>query len=132
VIGGDDVIIKAPQSGPEGVLVFATRRLQQRWGQAVIQDAETGELFLGSWDIPFSKIKELMIYRDRAAFHRWAEEGAVEATANSMIHLIAEPSEVTIVVDDKEENVARDLIASLQEFVEAHEILNEQERKEAA
>ena len=103
MIGGTDVIFETGLQQAQS-LEIAVRTVARIWPRAVFQDALTGEI-LDSIDlIPFTRMKELLCYRDAAACQQWDALGADAATENTMIHLLAyDAGRLTVVVD----NVAR-------------------------
>lgn len=98
MIGGHDILFPTETSAEttEGVIRLALAF----WQEAVVEDAETGEILgravVGVTELP----QEVLIYRDACARDSWAKSGAVPENANSMIHVIRGTDSVTIVVDE--------------------------------
>ena len=98
MIAGIDIRIPT-RLGTASVEV-AVRVIKQVWPHAVFENGLTGERYHRFQQIPFGKIEEIFVYRDRASADVWDEEGAVPAASNSMIHVIADEDMVTLVVDE--------------------------------
>ena len=130
MLGGDDIVLAAWDMAPQEALATATRQVIREWPTAVLQDGGTSRRFAQFREVPFNRIRELMLYRDEAAFRSWRDEGAVPANAHSMVHLIADPGELTLVVDDHTEPFTARLIASIRGLLDSG--LNRRELQEAA
>ncbi len=117
LIGGVDVVLEAADMDPQEALVAGVRQVRSEWPHAVIQDGDSGRLFVGLWQIPFSSIRELMLFRDSDAFSSWSEHGAVPSNAHSMVHLIAVAGALTVVVDDDRDVTAARIIGSLRSLL---------------
>jgi hypothetical protein len=100
MIGGTDVIFETALSQAHS-LEIAVRNVARLWPNAIFQDALSGEIFAGPDAMPFSRINELLCYRDADARQRWDELGADVVRQNTMIHLLAyDAGRLTVVVDD--------------------------------
>ena len=69
-------------------LDWCARAMMEVWKQAVIQDAGTGEIFADYAHVPFTRMKEMMIYRDEETLRSWDELGADETNRNTMVHFV--------------------------------------------
>ena len=85
----------------------AARIVRQFWPNAIFENGLTGDRYESFTDIPFRETEELFVYRDVAAADAWDAEGAIPSLYNTMIHVIADPGYITIVVDEKDELVQR-------------------------
>lgn len=98
MIGGSDQIINT--SFPAEIAEHLLRIIRMEWGEMVLENAETGDdiefLFLGFQTLP----RELFVYENARMKQHWDEEGACEANANKMFHIILKDQQVTVVVDD--------------------------------
>ena len=103
MIGGIDVRIKSG-AGKES-LERATRAVAQLWPDAVFAHGETGELYDSIWHVPFSEIEEVFVYRDRDSAKVWFEKGAVAEAFNQMIHILHDPGLITVVIDERDEEM---------------------------
>lgn len=101
MVSGTDVTYWAQMNSAEALEVSA-RAVAFRWRQAVIEDADTGHVYPCVLDVPFSTVREMFIFRDLQARAAWNEKGGIPATANAMLHMLAEHDSVTVVVDDPE------------------------------
>jgi hypothetical protein len=117
MVGGDDVVIDTRGVETGIILEAITRHILQSWRSAIIEDADHGKRFPSFSGVPFAQLRELMIYRDGAAFESWERLGADESNANSMFHLIADPDTMTIVVDDARESSIATVLEEIRQLV---------------
>ncbi len=101
-IGGDDIVIAHSADGL--ALDVAVRMFRYFWRGACFENSDTGEVYSDYAAIPFGQLRELFIYRDRAALDAW---NAGNAPPGCMVGLIVDPGELTIVVDDRNITMAR-------------------------
>lgn len=94
MVGGVDVEIAHPKLPPTVVLAVATRCICRHWPQAII-DTDADEVF---------------VYRDQEAFDSWERLGADGSNVNTMFHLIADETTLTVVVDDDQEPTVRSVL----------------------
>ena len=100
MIGGEDIIIQLPGVAPSAAMPAAVRYVLDRWPAAVMQDGDTARRFDSFAGMDFGRLREVFVYRDEHAFQSWEQLGADPTNANQMIHLLADPGQFTIVVDD--------------------------------
>jgi hypothetical protein len=100
MIGGEDIIIETSDRRKPAVLDLVVRFIRRRWPHAVVQDGTSGNCFSSYAALPFGHIEELFVYRDERSFETWMRVGADVENANSMIHLLADETTLTLVVDD--------------------------------
>ena len=98
MIGGRDVII--PCRDPLVALEFSIRAIRRLWPSAVLEDGETGDVLEAHPDVGLGGRHEVLAFKDSAASKLWCDIGASESTAGTLIHLIATPGLLTLVVDD--------------------------------
>jgi len=67
VIGRTDVLIETRLS-PADALDLCARRLADLWPDCIFEDAETAAVYCSYGEVPFGQTRELIVYRDRAAF----------------------------------------------------------------
>jgi hypothetical protein len=106
MIGGKDIVFEC-QLAPESVDTVK-------------------QIILGYW--PHANIveeinvslseRQFFFYRDKAAFDRWAVDGATPDLSNTMIHLIFMPGSVTAVVDDDEDPMIKGMLKAISEMIE--------------
>ncbi len=89
--------------------------MRNAWPAAVFEDADTAERSPRYSDIAFGRTNELFVYRDVDAARAWDEHGAIPELANTMIHLLIGPSELTVVVDDPKTAEMRQILASIRD-----------------
>ena len=100
MIGGIDIEIPT-RSGAASIEV-AVRVIRQRWQYAEFENGVTGDRYHEFRDIPFGKLDEIFVYRDRPIADRWDEEGAIPELYNTMIHVIADEELISVVVDERD------------------------------
>jgi hypothetical protein len=113
MIGGSDVIFDAGVFEPQEALRAGLRCVKRTWPDAVFEDGGTGRRYQSFAAIPFAHTNELLVYRDLAAWLQWEAEGAVEASANTMVHLIAKQEGLTVVVDDRQEAAMARIVSEI-------------------
>lgn len=116
MIGGNDYILKNPGIPSCAMLDVTLRIIRRYWPDFIAQDVETGVIYGKYLDIPFGQTGELFVYKDRNAFVSW-ENGVTPENKGSMIHLIADEDETTIVTDGDAEGVARSCILDMKGLV---------------
>ena len=100
MIGGSDTIIENPTRSSAQALDLASRCLRNAWPNVEFHDGD-GRL-LGNYEqIAFGTVSELFAFRDREAAERWSHLGADPSNVNQMVHLLADVSSLTVVVDDQ-------------------------------
>lgn len=114
MIGGQDVVLKA-HGGPASLDACASI-VANYWPDARFEDAATGAKYSRVRDVPFGKMRELLIYANPATEQAW-DEDQTEAPENSMIYLIVEPQEITVVADNPEAPEMKSILKSMQEWL---------------
>jgi len=85
---------------PTEVMEGTVRLLRASWSEAVVENAETGEL-LGFDSVRLTELpEELLIYKNSTAQDSWKVNGAIPENENLMIHALRGDQSITIVVDD--------------------------------
>jgi hypothetical protein len=112
MIGGTDVTLTT-RAG-DLALEAAVRVIRTVWRSARYEDADGGRQYDRFSEIPFGELDELFVYRDHQAREAWELRGAVPENRNTMVHLLTDPGQITIVVDerDAEMNALIDAIRS--------------------
>jgi len=103
MIGGID--IRIPSAAGNESLEKATRAVAQYWPDAVFGHGETGELYQHAFLVPFSELDEIFVYRDDKYANLWLEQGAVQEAYNSMVHILYDPGLLTVVIDERNEEM---------------------------
>jgi hypothetical protein len=111
MIGGVDIRIAT--SADDSAAIIAVRVVLQYWPHAAFENAVTGEYYKTYWQIPFSDLKEIFVYRDASAAQQWDAEGAVPGVHNTMIHILRDKGLLTLVVDDPEGSEMGHIIADV-------------------
>ena len=99
MIGGGDIIIELPGVTPSVALTAVVRHILDRWPAGVVQDGDSGRRFESFSAIDFTHLREVFVYRDEHAFASWERLGADPTNFNQMVHLLASPGQLTVVVD---------------------------------
>ncbi len=118
MIGGVDVRI--PSNIGSVWIEAAVRVVLRDWPNAVFENAETAERFETIAPIPFSEMRELFIYRDSQSADIWDRLGAVESAENSMIHLIQDEGQLTVVIDRPSPEIEAILASIRSELANQH------------
>lgn len=113
MIGGEDIIIQLLGVAPSATMPAAVRYVLDRWPAAVMQDGDTARRFDSFAAMGFGQLREVFVYRDEQAFQSWERLGADATNANQMIHLLADPGQFTIVVDDLEDVSSASIVRGL-------------------
>ena len=130
MIGGIDIEI--PHHAGENASEVVVRTIRLQWPLAAFENGLTGDRYGRYPEIPFRQIEELFIYRDNQVADQWDAEGAVAALCNTMIHLITEPDLVTLVIDERTEEMMR-MVASIRfALQDSSRFIPAEVRKEAA
>jgi len=114
MISGNDIIIHT--TSPSEIAEQILKMIRLEWNDMVIEDADTGETF--EFVIPgFQKIPhEFFVYENAAIKQLWDDEGACNANANTMFHVLLQAQQVTVVVDDPSITSNRNVICAAQDF----------------
>ncbi len=113
MIGGVDCVLDGLGKSNEELLDGAVRSICRHWQHACFEDAITGDFFESYLELGFDGIRELFVYQTRDAFESWAEYGAIDDNLNSMIHLLIDGGQLTLVVDAIEDDVTREILAEI-------------------
>lgn len=103
MIGGID--IQLPTMAGDSAIEVAIRVIRQCWPQAVFENGISGERYNAFWDIPLGVIEELFVYQESKYADAWDDEGAVPKLSNTMIHLIPEDDMLTVVIDQRDQQM---------------------------
>jgi len=118
MIGGTDAVLPNPGMRPAAILDLAARSGFSRWPNAIAQDVSSGEQFSSFSTIPFSTLQELFIYQSVEALESWERLGADPSNLNSMLHVIADEKELTMVVDDASEASMKQILEEVKNFID--------------
>jgi hypothetical protein len=117
MIGGQDIHLEVP-AGPEA-LDFAVRVVLRRWKQAVIV-ANRDPKLLGYDELEFhGDHLEMIVYRDKDACAAWRDLGYDESLKGTMVYLISDPTDLTLVVEDNPLPEIRLIVAAIREGIAA-------------
>ena len=95
---------------------FIVQSLRVYWPNLVVQDADSVAPFSSNSNIPYNQLNEIFIYLDHNSYESWSLEGAIEENLNKMIHVIEDEFQLTLVVDDVDEDVNRYILDAMDEF----------------
>jgi hypothetical protein len=113
MIGRQDVYIEGP-AGPES-LDFAVRAIRLRWPRAIFENAETARVYSRYNQLDFEGLREVLVYRNMDAFKSWREIGADDPNTGTLIHLLASPAELTIVIDEDPTSEITSLVTAIRD-----------------
>lgn len=117
MIGGYDIVFES-NADPEDALRTAYRLLAYLWPHAVVEDGVTGELLsAGTPFDAFSGRSAIMVYRDSDARDSWDAYEAEPINHNTMIHVLAGPGGATLVVDNPNDPIAKQVIQGMRTFL---------------
>jgi hypothetical protein len=117
MIGGASINL-ASNVEPEEALRQAFVLILRRWHSAIVENAATGEVLPIAVPLDaFADLQEIMVYRDAEARHTWETLGASPSNANTMIHVIASATSVTLVVDDPHDPVTQEIAQGVRIFL---------------
>ena len=114
MIGGSDIVF--PAVGDSAVLAACARILGRHWPEIRFEDAITGDKYRRADDIPFGRVRDLLAYANPDAESAW-DAGSPDSPENSMLYLLARPSQVTVVVDDPNTAEMQSVLNSIQELL---------------
>lgn len=115
MIGGEDIIIQLPDVPPSVAMPAAVRYILDQWPAAVMQDGNTARRFDSFAAMGFGQLREVFVYRDEQAFESWERLGADATNANQMVHLLASPGQLTIVVDSMDDVRSASIVRGLRD-----------------
>lgn len=113
MIGGVDRHFPIPANRLPEALDSVAHAILRRWRSAVFQSME-GQTFSSLSDVPLSTATELFVYRNSASFDQWEKFGATAENSEEMIHLLAGPEGLTLVVGNPAETVAAGVLKELE------------------
>lgn len=114
MIGGQDVVLKA--RGDCASLEACARFVARSWPAARFEDAVTGSKFKYFGDVPYGEVRELLAYENEDAERMWDLDRS-DAPENSMIYLIVQPREITVVVDNPEALEMKSILNAMREWL---------------
>ena len=115
MIGGHDIIMRAPSANPEFVFKESVERIKLIWPNAVAEDGDTGEtLTTNGWDGAYMGVREIMVYKDEAARTQWNDD----APLNTMVHIIhGKWDKITVVVDDPNHKETKQIVDAIRSLL---------------
>jgi hypothetical protein len=115
MIGGHDILFRTETSSQttEGVVWLAL----VFWQEAVVEDAETGEILTRDMASLKELPPEVLIYKSPQARESWAVNGAILENKNLMIHVIRGVDSMTVVVDEPGTPEMAALLDAIRKFV---------------
>lgn len=98
MIGRHDLTF--PSETASEVMEGVMRLLRACWSEAIVENAETGELLESHSEFIAEVPAELLIYKNAAARDSWTANGAIPDNENLMVHVLRGDRSITVVVDD--------------------------------
>jgi hypothetical protein len=115
MIGGHD--ISFPTETSSQTTEGAIRLARTFWQEAVVEDAESGEILTRDMASLRELPHEVLIYKSADARESWAVNGAIPENANLMIHVIRGVDSMTVVVDEPGTPEMAALLAAIRDHV---------------
>ena len=101
-IGGIDILVYG-----DIALDMATRLIVKQWPNAVYENAITGDFYDAYENVPFVKIKELFVYKDKSIFDLWESNvdlcTVLASENNMMIYLLKGVDYLSLVCDERDD-----------------------------
>lgn len=97
MIGGNDIVF--PAVGDPASLEACARIVGRHWPDVRFEDAATGAKYQHLAEIPFGKVRELLVYPNADAEAAW-DADSPDSAENSMLYLIVRPEDLTVVLDN--------------------------------
>lgn len=110
MIGGEDILVGGAGLDRAASLDSVVRIIFKYWRGAIFQDGTDGKQYALFSQIPFGRVQELLIYRDRESLRSWENLGADPSNAGTMVHVVASQEGITLVVDDARSQMMRTVI----------------------
>lgn len=114
MIAGVDIVFEGYGGSHAQMLDDTVRAIRRNWRDAVFQDAASGTYLQSYSELAFGRLSELFVYRDHAAFENWSRNGGTEANWHTMVHVIVDSGDVTVVVDDPEDRATRSILDDIE------------------
>ena len=114
MIGGTDVVL--PVVGDPDSLEACARIVHRHWPEARFEDAITGDKYDRPGEIPYGRVRELLVYPDAEAEAAWDGDHP-DSPENSMLSLIARPEDLTIVLDNPETPKMESILSEIREIL---------------
>ena len=98
MISGTDITL--PVSPDRDTIANCLIAIQNSWPNAVVVSPECDAVPAAIADFAANGNDELFIYRDTLAAEAWKRDGGTPELSDSMIHLLPDDEEITLVVGD--------------------------------
>ncbi len=116
MIGGNDIVF--PAVGDSAALEACARVVGRYWPDVRFEDAITGDKYRQFGDVPFGRVRELLIYPSAEAEAAW-DADSPDSPENSMLYLIVRPEDMTIVVDNPDTVEMRSILDAIRDVLSA-------------
>ncbi len=117
MIGGSDIVF--PAIGDCTSLEACVRLVSRFWPSVRLEDAITGDKFTRIGDVPFERVRELLLYADSNAEASW-DADRDDSPENSMLYLIVRPQDITVVVDNPRTLEMQSILNAIREMLCSH------------
>jgi len=94
-------------------LDFAVRAVRRRWPLAVFVPDGASDFVPRYEHLEFRDRSEIVAYRDRAACEQWRQIGYDPSLKGTMLYLMSDPTELTLVVEDDPSEEISSLVSSI-------------------
>jgi len=113
MIGGQDITIAVPAGAV--ALDLAVRVIKRHWPQAVFVADESPRIVTRYDHLEFHDNSEIVAYKDLAACMAWRQLGYDESLRGTMIYLLSDPADLTLVVEQVPSRAIQILLAAIQD-----------------
>ena len=113
MIGGADVTFDVP-AGPSA-LDYAVRLVASFWADCVFVADDDPTVVTRLDRLAFHGRSEVIVYRDVAACAAWRTIGYDDSLRGTMLYLISDPTELTIVIDDEPPAEITEMLAMIRQ-----------------
>jgi hypothetical protein len=114
MIGGNDIVF--PAVGDPASLEACARIVGRHWPDVRFEDAITGDKYRHLAEIPFGKVRELLVYPNADAEAAW-DADSPESAENSMLCLIVRSEDLTVVLDNPDTAEMRAILGAIHDLL---------------
>jgi hypothetical protein len=114
MIAGNDIVF--PAVGDSASLEACARIVGRHWPDARFEDAIAGDKYRHLGEIPFGKVRELLVYPNADAEAAW-DADSPDSAENSMLYLIIRPKDLAVVLDNPETAEMRSVLGAIHDLL---------------
>lgn len=117
MIGGKDIRVAVPSGA--AALDFAVRAVRIRWPKAVFAADRAAAIVERYDELQFHEKSEIIVYKDRQACQSWRALGFDESLKGTMIYLLSDSTDLTMVIEDDPPREIEMLVEAIRDGLEA-------------